>query len=53
MIIPGLESLLEDMKLPTAWKAIKTYWLPERALTGKQPVPSVYSLLRGCTLMKT
>ncbi len=29
------------------------YWFPKRALIGKQPVLSVYSLLWGYTLMKT
>jgi hypothetical protein len=29
------------------------YWFPKHALTGKQPVSSVYSLLRGYTVMKT
>ncbi len=30
-----------------------TYWFPKRALIGKGPVLSMYSLLRGYTLMKT
>ncbi len=29
------------------------YWFPKRALTGKRQVSSVYSLLRGYTVMKT
>jgi hypothetical protein len=29
------------IRLPSAWYAIMIYWLPERALTGKQPVSSV------------
>ncbi len=48
----GLESLLED-RLPPAWKAIMTYWLTERALTGKRPVSSVKSLLSSFVMTKT
>ena len=33
-------------------EAIMMYWFPEHALIGKRPVLSVYSLLRGYTLMK-
>ncbi len=39
--------------MPSAWKVIMMYWFPERALIGKRPVSSVFSLLRGYTLMKT
>ncbi len=46
----GLECLLED---EIGWKAIMMYWFPEHALTGKWPVSSMYSLLRGCIVMKT
>jgi hypothetical protein len=51
----GLECLLEDEIAigVLAWKAIITDWFPEHDLIGKQPVSSVYSLLRGYTLMKT
>jgi hypothetical protein len=41
------------MRLPSARKAIMIYWFPKRALMEKQLVSSMYSLLRGYTLMKT
>jgi hypothetical protein len=47
----GLERLLEDEI--AMWKAIMTYWFPERALIGKWLMSSLYNLLRGYTLMKT
>ncbi len=40
------------MKLLLAWKAIMTYWLPERALTGKQTVSLVKSFLIGFVTTK-
>jgi hypothetical protein len=41
------------MRLPSAWKAIIKYWLPEQALTGERPVSLVKSLLSGCVMTKT
>jgi hypothetical protein len=41
------------MRLPLVLKAIMMYWFPEHALTGRQPVLFVYSLLRGYTMIKT
>ncbi len=41
------------MRLPLVWKAIMTYWLPERALMGKRPVLLVKSLLSGFVTTNT
>jgi hypothetical protein len=48
----GLECLLED-KIAICVKGNHDILVLQLALTGKRPVSSVYSLLRGCTMMKT
>jgi hypothetical protein len=52
VVAHGFERLLEN-RLPLAWKAIMTYWLPDHALMGKQPLLSLRSLLSSFVTMKT